>query len=58
MVRLKEQRDHVDILRLMLAELMVKQSSVTLTSEQRQLHKQGIAALKASIDAITVQVYA
>lgn len=58
MVQLKEQRDHVDILRLMLAELMVKQSSVTLTSEQRQLHKQGIAALKASIDAITVQVYA
>lgn len=56
--RVKQQQDHVDILRFMLAELMVKQSSSVLTEDERRLHKQGIQALQAAVDAIETQVYA
>jgi hypothetical protein len=57
-MRFEEHNQHVDILMYMLAELMVKQSSPILTSEQRLLHKQGIKALKAAVDAMNMQVYA
>jgi hypothetical protein len=57
-MQLKEHRQHVDLLRHMLAELMARQSSITLTVEQRRLHQQGIKALNAAVDALIVQVYA
>lgn len=54
----REQQDHVEVLRIMLAELMVKQSSLVLTEDERRLHKQGIQALQAAVEAIESQVYA
>jgi len=54
----QEPKAHVDTLRYMLAELLTNQSYVGLTTDQRQWHKRGIDALRASIDAIEVQVYA
>ncbi len=54
----QEPKEHVDTLRYMLAELLVKQSNASLTTDQRIWHKKGIEALRASIDAIEVQVYA
>lgn len=57
-MQLKEHNEHVDLLRHMLAELMVKQSGPTLTAEQRRLHKKGIKALQAAVEAMNMQVYA
>jgi len=57
-MQLEEHKEHVVLLRHMLAELMVKQSSVRLTSEQRLLHQKGIKALKAAVVAMDMQVYA
>lgn len=57
-MQLEQHEQHVASLRHMLAELMVKQSGPTLTKAQRRAHKQGIEALKAAVDAMTMQVYA
>lgn len=57
-MQLKEHNEHVDLLRYMLAELMVKQNRLTLTEEQRTMHKKGIKALRAAVDAMNSQVYA
>ncbi len=57
-MQLVEHRQHVDLLRHMLAELMVKQSSVTLTTEQRRLYKEGIKALQAAVVAMDLQIFA
>ena len=54
----QEPHKHVDTLRYMLAELLTKQSDCRLTTEQLVWHVRGIAALRASIDAIDMQVYA
>lgn len=57
-MQLEEHRQHVDLLRHMLAELMVKQSRPMLSEEQRNLHKRGIKALQAAVDAMNMQVLA
>jgi hypothetical protein len=57
-MQFEKHNEHVDLLRYMLAELMVKQSSAVLTDEQRDLHKKGIEALQAAVTAMNMQVYA
>jgi len=58
MHKLTPQQEHIAVLRYMLAELMEKKSRSDLSECQRQLHLQGIVALQAAVDALTVQVYA
>jgi hypothetical protein len=57
-MQLLDHDEHMAVLRHMLAELMVKQSSSLLTSEERKMHKRGIKALRAAVDALETQVYA
>ena len=58
MIGMREHRDNIDMLRHMLSVLMTKQSSPTLTEEQKVDCKNGIRALQAAVDALNYQVLA
>jgi len=55
---LAQHNEHRAVLMYMLAELLTKQSSSSLTEEQQRMHKKGIEALRAAVDALETQVYA
>ncbi len=53
-----EDKEHKEFLRLMLAELLEKQSAPMLSDAERQFCRKGISALKRSIANLDETVYA
>ena len=54
----KEVQEDLNYLKLLLADLLENQSSPRLSESQRKQCKNGIRAIRRSIDAIEVQVLA
>lgn len=55
---MEEHRKNVDTLRFMLSVLMVRQSAWQLSRDEQQRTKEGIKALQAAIDTMSLQVLA